>query len=53
MTELSAVADSDDSFKNDSQRQQMVLFSKKFMNYIRSAILKLFMGSFWVNKRTG
>ena len=52
MTELSAVADSDDRFKNDSQRQQMVLFSKNFMNYITSAILKLFMGSSWVNKRT-
>ena len=56
--ELSAVADSDDCFKNDSQRQQMVLFSKNFMNYITSAILKLFMGSswvlisYWVNKRT-
>jgi len=48
MTELSAVADSDDRFKNDSQRQQMVLFSKNFMNYITSAILKLFMGSSWV-----
>jgi hypothetical protein len=52
MTELSVVADSDDRFKNDSQRQQMVLFSKNFMNYITSAILKLFMGSSWVNKRT-
>ena len=52
MTELSAVADSDDRFKNDSQRQQMVLFSKNFMNYITSAILKLFMGSSWVNKQT-
>ena len=46
------IADSDDRFKNDSQRQQMVLFSKNFMNYITSAILKLFMGSSWVNKRT-
>ena len=48
MTKLSAVADSDDRFKNDSQRQQMVLFSKNFMNYITSAILKLFMWFSWI-----
>jgi hypothetical protein len=40
MTELSAVADSDDRFRNDSQTT-----TKNFMNYITSAILKLFMGS--------
>ena len=38
MTELSAVADSDDRFKNDSQRQQMVLFSKNFMNYMYMSV---------------
>jgi hypothetical protein len=50
-THRSAVADSDDRFKNDSQTTNGFIF-KKFMNYITSAILKLFMGSSWVNKRT-